>query len=193
MPSLPFHLLQGVMTTPAGTAFAIIVATLILEDAAMVAVGVMAADRLISVPLGLASLTTGIAIGDLGLYGIGRLAITHPRLRGWVHSERFKPFRVWLDRELISTVVAARFMPGARLPTYLACGFFAVPFRRFGISVGGATIVWSTLLFAAAYYFGAYTTTLLGVWRWPIAFLFLAGLYFAGRRHWKHVTRQARG
>jgi membrane protein DedA with SNARE-associated domain len=193
MPSLPFHLLQGAMTTPAGTALAIIVATLILEDAAMVAVGVMAADRLISVPLGLASLVTGIAIGDLGLYGIGRLAITHPRLRGWLHSERFKPFRIWLDRELVSTVFAARFFPGARLPTYLACGFFAVPFRRFGISVTGATIVWSTFLFAASYYFGAYTTTLLGIWRWPIAFLFLAGLYFAGRRHWKHAMRQARG
>src|ERR1700678_408010 len=100
MPSLPFHLLQGAMTTPVGTAFAIIVATLILEDAAMVAVGVMAADRMISVPLGLASLTTGIAIGDFGLYGIGRLAITHPRLRGWVHSERLKAFHVWLDAEL---------------------------------------------------------------------------------------------
>jgi len=193
MPSLPFHLLQGAMTTPAGTAFAIIVATLILEDAAMVAVGVMAADRLISVPLGLASLIAGIAIGDLGLYGIGRLAITHPRLRGWVHSERFKPFRAWLDRELISTVIAARFMPGARLPTYLACGFFAVPFRRFGMSVTGATIAWGGLLFAASYYFGALTEHLLGLWRWPVALLFLVGLYFAGRRHWKHVMEQARG
>jgi membrane protein DedA with SNARE-associated domain len=193
MPSLPFHLLQGAMTTPAGTALAIIVATFVLEDAAMVAVGVMAADRMISVPLGLASLITGIALGDFGLYGIGRLAITHPRLRSWLHSERFKLFRTWLDRELVSTIIAARFMPGARLPTYLACGFFAVPFRRFGIPVVGATIVWGSLLFAASYYFGAYTTTLLGIWRWPIAFLFLVGLYFAGRKHWRHAMRQARG
>src|ERR1700677_2438981 len=108
MPSLPFHLLQGAMTSPAGTAFAIIVATLILEDAAMVAVGVMAADRMISVPLGLASLIVGIALGDLGLYGIGRLAITHPRLRGWLHSERFKPFRVWLDGGIIPALERKR-------------------------------------------------------------------------------------
>lgn len=181
------------MTSPLATALAIIVATLILEDVAMVTVGVMAADRLIPVPLGLASLTAGIALGDLGLYGLGRLAITHPRLRGWLHSERFGPFRSWLDRELISTVIAARFMPGARLPTYLACGFFAVPFRRFGLSVTGATIAWSTFLFSVAYYFGAFTTHLLGAWRWPIALVFLAGLYFAGRRHWKYAIQHVRG
>ncbi|HTW36298.1 MAG TPA: VTT domain-containing protein [Rhizomicrobium sp.] len=193
MPTLPFHLLQGPTTTSAGTALAIILATFILEDATMVAVGVMAADRLISVPLGLGSLATGIALGDLGLYGIGRLAITHPRLRRWVHSERFQPFRSWLDRKLYSTVIAARFLPGARLPTYLACGFFAVPFRRFGIPVAAATIVWSTLLFASSYYFGLYTLGFLGLWRWPIAFACVAGLYLAGRAHWKRAMRRPHG
>lgn len=193
MSTLPFHLLQGPMTTSVGTALVIILATFILEDATMVAVGVMAADRLVSIPLGLGSLAAGIALGDMGLYGIGRLAITHPRLRRWVHSERFKPFRAWLDRKLYSTVIAARFLPGARLPTYLACGFFAVPFQRFGVPVAAATIVWSTLLFACSYYFGVYTLGFLGVWRWPIAFACLAVLYLGGRAHWKRVTRDARG
>jgi membrane protein DedA with SNARE-associated domain len=190
MPTLPIHLYQA---TSLGTALAIILATFILEDATMVAVGVMAADSLVSVPLALGSLAAGIALGDLGLYGIGRLAITHPRLRRWLHSERFTPFRSWLDKRLYATVIAARFLPGARLPTYLACGFFAVPFPRFGLPVIGATLVWTVLLFACSYYFGMYTLAFLGVWRWPIVLFCIAVLYIVGRMRWRRAMRDARG
>jgi len=159
----------------------------------MVAVGVMAADGLISVPLGLVSLVSGIALGDMGLYGIGRLAVSHPRLRQWVERETFRPLRTWLDRRLFATVIAARFLPGARLPTYLACGFFAVPFLRFGIPVAGATVVWGTLLFVCSYFFGMYTLAVLGIWRWPIAIGCMIVLYFAGHAYWQREMRKARG
>jgi membrane protein DedA with SNARE-associated domain len=189
----PLALIHGAAGSPALTAVTIILATFVLEDATMVAVGVLAADRIVSVPLGLVSLATGIALGDLGLYGIGRLAITWPRLRSWMESERLKPIRAWLHSRLYSTVVAARFMPGARLPTYLACGFFAVPFRKFGVPVIFATAIWSTLLFTCSYYFGMYTMALLGFWRWPIALGAVGILMLVGRAHWKDVMRRAHG
>src|SRR5271165_1883358 len=144
--TFPVHMIQAALSTSLGTGIAIILATFILEDATMVAVGVMAADGLISIPVGLASLATGIALGDFGLYGIGRLARNYPPLGRWVNSEKLKPFGRWLDSKLYTTVVATRFLPGARLPTYLACGFFSVSFGRFAIPVMGATIVWSALL-----------------------------------------------
>ncbi len=187
------HLIQSGLATSVGTAMAIILATFILEDAAMVAVGVMAADGLLSVPLGLASLATGIALGDFGLYGMGRLATTHPRLGRFVHSERLKPLAKWLHVKLYSTVITARFLPGARLPTYLACGFFSVPFSRFAIPVVGATLVWSVLLFSCAFYFGVYTMTFLGIWRWPIALAGVLLLTFVSRARFKHAMRQGRG
>jgi membrane protein DedA with SNARE-associated domain len=195
MPSLPLppQMVPGALDTSAGMAVAIVLATFILEDATMVAVGVLAADGIVSVPLGLGSLATGIALGDFGLYGIGRLAIFVPRLRLWMESERLKPIRNWLHRKLYATVIAARFLPGARLPTYVACGFFAVPFERFGIPVVGATIVWTCLLFACAYYFGMYTLSFLGVWRWPIALGCVALLYIIGRARWRRAMRAARG
>jgi len=188
--TLLFHLIPHA-PSPFELAIAIILATFVLEDATMVAVGVMAADRLVSIPLGLASLATGIALGDFGLYGIGRLAISHPGLRRWVESDKFKPLRSWLDRRLYSTVIAARFLPGVRLPTYLACGFFAVPFSRFAIPVVGATIVWCLLLFTCSYYFGMYTLAVLGIWRWPIAIGCVAVLYLFGRVHWQRAMRSA--
>jgi membrane protein DedA with SNARE-associated domain len=187
------HMIQSALSSSVGTGIAIILATFILEDATMVAVGVMAADGLISIPLGLSSLATGIALGDFGLFGIGRLARSHPRLGRWVHSERLKPFGQWLNAKLYSTVIATRFLPGARLPTYLACGFFSVSFPRFALPVVGATLVWSTLLFTCSYYFGVYTLTVLGIWRWPIALAGVALLYFVGRARWSHAMRDSRG
>lgn len=191
--TLPFHLVPGAFTTWLGTAVAIVLATFILEDAATVAVGVMAADRLVPVPLGLVSLATGIALGDFGLYGIGRLAVSHPRVRRWMEGEKLRPIRMWLDTKLFSTVIAARFLPGARLPTYVACGFFAVSFTKFAIPVTGATAVWSVLLFACSYYFGMYTLAYLGIWRWPIAFACVGLIYIAGRMRWSRAMRSARG
>jgi len=170
---------------------AIIVATFILEDAAMVGTGILAANGVISVPVGMISLWAGIALGDLWLYGMGRLAITHPRIRKWVENERIAPLKNWLNKELFSAVTATRFLPGMRLPTYLACGFFALPFKRFTIAVISGTLIWVPLLFGISYYFGYYTLHLLGIWRWPIAFGAVALLIYAGRRHWKQVMRES--
>lgn len=191
--TIPAHIIQSALSTPWATGLAIILATFILEDATMVVVGVMAADRLIPIPLGLTSLATGIALGDFGLYGIGRLAISHPRLRLWMESDRLRPIGRWLHAKLYSTVIAARFLPGARLPTYLACGFFSVSFPRFAIPVVGATIVWSLFLFTCAYYFGVYTLTVLGFWRWPIALGLIVLLSLVGRVRWNQAMRDSRG
>jgi membrane protein DedA with SNARE-associated domain len=78
------------------------------------------------------------------------------------------------------------------LPTYLACGFFAVSFPRFVIPVIGATAVWSTLLFSCSYYFGVYTLTLLGVWRWPIALAAAIFITFMSRKRWSQAMRDSR-
>jgi membrane protein DedA with SNARE-associated domain len=79
-----------------------------------------------------------------------------------------------------------------RLPTYLACGFFSLPFGRFAEAVIIGSLIWVPLLFGAAYFFGYYTLDWLGLWRWPIALAAVGVLVFAGRRHWKH-TLAARG
>ena len=186
-----FSLLQGATVTPWLVPIAIVLATFILEDAAMVGVGILAADGVISVPVGLISLWAGIALGDLGLYGIGRLAITHPTIRRWVEHKRVLPLKQWLDEQLFSAVTATRFLPGMRLPTYLACGFFKLPFRRFAIAVVSGTLIWVPLLFGAAYIFGVYTFSWLDIWRWPIALGAVFILFLVGRRRWNKTMQES--
>lgn len=190
----PYAFITSLIASSAGsvffTSFSIVVATFILEDAAMVGTGVLAADGHISIATGLISLFAGIALGDFGLYGLGRLAITHPKIRAWVTHRRALPVKRWLDGQLFSVVTATRFLPGMRLPTYLACGFFSLDFKRFAVAVLSGVAVWVPLLFGASYLFGYYTLDWLGLWRWPIALIAIGVLILVGRRHWRKVMEE---
>jgi membrane protein DedA with SNARE-associated domain len=187
--ALVLPLVRSSLSAPFGPACAIILAVFIQEDVTTVTVGMMAAEHLVPVPLAIVSLMIGAILNDLGLYGIGRLAITHRGLHRWVTHEKRLPLRSWLGDHLVSTVVTTQFLPGMRLPIYAACGFFALPFLRFAGAVVGVVIVWSPLLFAAAYFYGEYTLAWFGFWRWPIALAAVMMLAFAGRSHWKSMTK----
>ena len=63
----------------------VIGATFILEDAATVVTAMQVQAGSISLEIGLGSLYAGIILGDLGLYGMGRLAAICS-LAGAIHS-----------------------------------------------------------------------------------------------------------
>lgn len=186
-----FSLIQSAAGMPWVVPLAIIAATFILEDAATVGVGVLASGGHISILVGIVSLFVGIALGDFGLYWLGRLALIHPGIRRWVEHKKVAGVKGFIHESLTPTVITVRFLPGMRLPTYLACGFFNVPFRRFAPPVLAAGLIWTPLLFTASYLFGYYTLDWLGVWRWPIALAALLALFLIGRRHWKHVMEES--
>jgi membrane protein DedA with SNARE-associated domain len=154
-----------------------------LEDTTVVIVGVLAADGFFPVPFALFALYTGIIVGDLGLYCIGRLASTHPRLAHYVDHDFVAPFRAWLETRFVLTVFSARFIPGARMPTYTASGFFRSPLSKFILTSICATSIWTTFLFSVSYWFGSATSGWMVPARWGIALLFLITLFFIGRHN----------
>lgn len=164
---------------------AIIAATLIIEDAATVVVGIMSADGSIPVAAALASLYAGIALGDLALYGLGNLASRYAWARRLVPAETYGNVQHWLRQNLMSAVVATRFLPGLRLPVYTACGFLRMPLGRFTAAVIAGTLVWTSLLFGVSYAFGAWAADQIGVWRWPVG-LIVAALFIIASRAVAH-------
>jgi membrane protein DedA with SNARE-associated domain len=146
---------------------AIIAGTFIHEDIATVATGMLVADGMISASVALPALYVSIVTGDLGFYGIGRLVALNRISERLVGGKHFSAFKIWLDESLIAGVFLARFLPGLRVPAYTTYGFFAMPFRRFAISVIFAASVWTTGLFLLSYEFGTLTAEWLGILRWP--------------------------
>ena len=174
-------LLHAAGHNPLVQAGAIILGTFILEDAATVLAAMQVQEGDVSWHVALAALYVGIVLGDIGLYGMGRLAARFPRLRRLVPEQRQAHGRRWLDAHVFRVVFISRFVPGARLPTYTACGFLGASFRRFALAAVLATSIWTSALFVLSMRVGHVLMEHFGAWRWAGAVGFAVVIVGMGR------------
>lgn len=167
--------------SPLFQACAIIIGTFILEDAATVAAAMQVEDGALPIWLALCSLYAGIVLGDLGLYGLGRLSAQVPWIRRQLPPHRHETIRAWISGRIFKVVLVSRFLPGLRLPTYTTCGFVRADFKRFTTAAVLATICWTSLLFTVSLRVGHFLMDHLGAWRWAGAAVFVAFVIAAGR------------
>jgi membrane protein DedA with SNARE-associated domain len=167
--------------SPLFQAGAIILGTFILEDAATVAAAMQVEQGSISGPLALCSLYIGIVLGDLGLYGLGRLSAEIPWIARLLPPHRQETVRAWLSGRVFKVVLISRFLPGLRLPTYTTCGFVRADLRQFTLAAIVATSCWTSLLFAISLKLGQFLMDHLGAWRWAGAAGFVVFLVLASR------------
>lgn len=180
--------LQALAETPMLMAALIIAATFILEDAATIGAALMASAGYIEPGLALGALYSGIVLGDLGLYGIGRYAAGHPRAVRWVGEKRIARGRDWMHDRLAPALLSARFLPGMRLPTYIASGFLKVHFFRFAMIATAATAAWTGIFFFLIFRYGSLVIEFFGEWSWIIGAVLLFNVFFLPRRLQKRMA-----
>ena len=151
---------------PWAIALALALTTLLLEDLAIAAGAALAAQGLISWELSFAAVAGGIAAGDVGLYAMGLAA----RRSAWLHRrfiERPGSSALWvrakLETQLPSAMLLARVVPGLRLLTYTACGFFRTNLIHFCLWVLLAVSLWTAGLYALAVGVGGALAQTLGI------------------------------
>jgi membrane protein DedA with SNARE-associated domain len=159
----------------------IVLATFVLEDAATVLAAIHAQSGAVPIPLALGALYAGIVLGDLGLYGLGRLSARVKLVARLIPPHRMRQGRDWLDGRVFQVVFISRFIPGARLPTYTACGFLRAGLGRFALAAVVATLIWTSLLFGVSLKVGALLMQYLGAWRWAGAIGFAGVVILLGR------------
>ena len=147
-------------------ASAIIIGTFILEDAATLLAAAQVAAGGIPLVLALAALYAGIVLGDLGLYGLGKLSAGNAWARRLVPRRRRDLGRQWVTARVIPIVLISRFVPGLRLPTYTTLGFLKAPFIKFALAAVAGTLVWTSGLFFVSLKIGTLLLHYLGAWRW---------------------------
>ena len=167
--------------SPLFQACAIIIGTFILEDAATVAAAMQVEDGALPTWLALTSLYAGIVLGDLGLYGLGRLSAQVPWIARQLPPHRKETIRAWIGGRIFRVVLVSRFLPGLRLPTYTTCGFVRADLRQFTLAAIIATTCWTSLLFTVSLRVGHFLMDHLGVWRWAGAAGFIIFVILAGR------------
>ncbi len=159
----------------------IVLGTFVLEDAATVLAAMHAQSGAVSISVALCALYAGIVLGDLGLYLLGRLSARVRWARRLVPPRRMRQGRDWLDGRVFQVVFISRFIPGARLPTYTACGFLRADWRRFALAAVIATLIWTSLLFGVSLKVGALLMQYLGAWRWAGGIGFALVVILLGR------------
>ncbi|MEO1595370.1 MAG: alpha/beta fold hydrolase [Pseudomonadota bacterium] len=183
---------------------ALVVATYISEDLTCITAGLLVAQGIIGfVPATLACLV-GIFTSDLALFAAGRW-LGRPALARMVSPDRMRMASSWLRDRGPLVILASRFLPGTRLPTYTAAGALHMPWLRFAGYFAVATILWTPLLVGAAAAWGEVAQraferyAALGVWLviggavllWLLVHYGLPALTHRGRRQlvgrWRRI------
>jgi membrane protein DedA with SNARE-associated domain len=111
------------------------IATLVSEDFACIAAGVLVArGRIAFLPATIACFG-GILIGDLAVFWAGRLLgrrfLHRAPLRWFLSPAKVAISSRWFARRGPTVILFSRFLPGTRLPTYFAAGLLHTRFSRF--------------------------------------------------------------
>src|SRR5213592_616169 len=148
-------------------ATAIILLSFVSEDAATISSALSMFGGPISWPLGFAACFTGIWLGDLGLYSLARF-FGRPILQSrWIAQfadpAAIERCQTRFNEHGSLKLLASRFVPGTRLPTYLAAGLLSMPVTRFAIVTAFAALLWIGGIFVITKLLGSQTLIWLSV------------------------------
>jgi len=159
-------------------------ATLISEDLACIAAGLLAARSIISPLEAIVASGLGIYIGDILLYLTGYLiglkALHHPPLRWFVSEHRVQQCRTLFERRGLGLIFMSRFLPGTRTATFLAAGLVRVDLVKLLVVFGLAVVIWTPILVLSAVLIGRQVITYIDIYSgWALwVFFFLLALIF---------------
>lgn len=129
---------------------AIGLSSLISEDLACIAAGILASKGVLTFEWAVIASFLGIYLGDIPLYLMGRiggLALLRRAPFRWVLKEQ----QILLAEDLFrdhggKLILSSRLLPGSRLPVYAAAGVLNYPFWKFAIYMFVAATLSSVIL-----------------------------------------------
>lgn len=119
----------------------------IQEDAAVLGAASASVSG-IGTPLGMfIAITVGLTISDLWKYWLGRAAISQPWARKHAESPRILKAKDSIVHNLGKSIMVARFVPGTRIPLYIAAGFFQASFFKFSSFIFLSALIYIGIAF----------------------------------------------
>jgi membrane protein DedA with SNARE-associated domain len=136
----------------------IALATLISEDLASIGAGLLARDGHVPLTYAVVACIAGVYVGDLGLWAIGfvvsRRACRFPWMSCVLDSTGIVTVRSQIEKRFGAAIVVSRFVPGSRLPMYVAMGAWGRRPLAFAAWSLLAVMAWTPLLVIATVYLG---------------------------------------
>ncbi len=128
----------------------IVFSTFFSEDLACIGAGLMVARGLMGFwPAMLAGLF-GILIGDTFIYlagkWLGKSAVSRKPISWFINEQDLERSYHWFESKGPIIILACRFIPGTRFPTYFSAGVIGSSFLMFFSYFGLSSIIWTPLI-----------------------------------------------
>jgi len=169
--------------------------TFLHEDAAILAAGFARVEHALPLLYAYIPVYLGIVCGDVLIYGLGRMAQSNKWLRSKIIGPKVERLKLWLEKHLVRVLVVCRLTPGLLFPTFVACGWFKIPFWRFTTVSILAGAVYSSLVLTIVILFGEAVLFHLGYWAWAVLLVIVIALTVRNSRkaRWSKATEEAMG
>ena len=131
-------------------AMAIVLAAFVSEDGASITAATLAASSVLDVRLAFSSAFVGLWIGDLGVYSVARWTGPTIRQHRWLRArfaETSNNESSANQKKMQWSLALSRFLPGTRLPAYIAAGFGQMPVATFAAVTAISAVAWIVALF----------------------------------------------
>lgn len=124
------------------------------EDAAVLAAASLSANNPQYFPTMFFVILAGLILSDVWKYWIGWAALKNPRARAFAEKKHVADLQDKVQRYTLITLFGARFLPLARIPAYVACGFFRVPYWKFCLMIAFTATIYTIVIFTICHLLG---------------------------------------
>lgn len=153
--------------------------TFLHEDAAILAAAFLRVEEGMPVGLAYSSIISGVIAGDFIIYGLGHFAQKNAWLRSKIIGPKVEKIKLWLETHLVQGLLLCRITPGLLFPTFVACGWFKIPFKKFALITITSGVLYSTAVLTLIIVFGDLVLVHLDYWAWIL--LSVVVIAFASR------------
>jgi len=169
--------------------------TFLHEDAAILAAAFSKVEHGMPLVYAYVSIYLGIISGDIVIFGLGHLAQKNAWLKSKIIGPKVENAKKWLETHLVRVLLLCRITPGLLFPTYVACGWFKIPFSRFAFITILSGVIYSTIVLTVIILFGDLVLIHLDYWAWIalIAVVVGFGLRNAFKPRWSKNTEHLMG
>ena len=157
------------------------------EDAAVIGAATASLAGAAPTEFILPAILSGLVASDAWKYWLGRLALQHDWAQRFAQKPGVALAGDLIRREFLQTMMTARFVPGTRVPTYIACGFFKANYARYLVVLASTAILYVAIMFTLFHSVGAVAGEEAAIWLPVIAIVGL--VIYVGVRWINHVNK----
>lgn len=176
-------------------AISLFAGTFVQEDAAILAGAYLVVVKNYPAVVAYSALLGGVIAGDFLIYWLGGLARRWDKLRWLAARINASAAQAWLDQRLFFAVAVSRVLPTLTFPTFAACGWLGIPFRRFAAAAVASAVIYVTAAFILLMLYGRALPTWASTYGWIglgalILLVWIARRAFSRRQQRIVLTRE---